>query len=216
MTEIMVVDDDQDLRESIAEVLRGAGFGVTVAPGGAAALEFLDRQQVDLVLLDLVMPGMGGLEVMRHFREKMPRLPVIMLTAFATVENAVEAMRQGAQDYVTKPFRVDTLLASVRRTLEEASFESCRATMDMDTLMGSLANPIRRQMLAAVEQAGSLRFMDICRQLGMEDHTKMNFHLKVLKEAGVLTQDDRKRYFLTNEGRLVMECARLLVKKLSA
>jgi DNA-binding response OmpR family regulator len=215
MTEIMVVDDNRDLRESVAEVLGGAGFAITLAADGEAALELIGRQKFDLVLLDLVMPGLGGLEVLRRLREKSPRLPVIMLSAFATVENAVEAMRQGAQDYVTKPFRVDTLLASVRRTLEEASFESCRASMSMDAIMGCLANPIRRQILSFVEQEGSLRFMDICRRLEIEDHTKMNFHLKVLKEAGFLTQDDHKLYLLTKNGLQVMECARLLVQKLS-
>ncbi|MEW6595056.1 MAG: response regulator [Thermodesulfobacteriota bacterium] len=216
MTEILVVDDDQDLRESVAEVLGGAGFQVAMAANGERALEFLGQRKFDLVLLDLIMPGMGGMEVMRRLRENAPRLPVIMLTAFATVENAVEAMRQGAQDYITKPFRVDTLLASVRRALEEASFETCRATVNMDTLMGSLANPLRRQILFCVEQEGSMRFMDICRHLEIEDHTKMNFHLKVLKEAGFLTQDERKLYLLTRQGRQVMECARMLVKKLSA
>ncbi|MBI5556101.1 MAG: response regulator [Deltaproteobacteria bacterium] len=215
MTEIMVVDDDLDLRESMAEVLGGAGFAVTLAADGVAALEIIGRQKFDLILLDLVMPGLGGLEVMRRLREKSPRLPVIMLSAFASVENAVEAMRQGAQDYVTKPFRVDTLLTSVRRTLEEASFESCRASMSMDRIMGCLANPIRRRILTFVEQESSLRFMDICRRLEIEDHTKMNFHLKVLKEAGFLAQDDRKHYLLTQNGLQVMECARLLVKKLS-
>lgn len=216
MTEIMVVDDDQDLRESLAEVLDGAGFSVVQAADGEAALVLLGQQKFDLVLLDLVMPGMGGLEVMRRLRERSPRLPVIILTAFATVEGAVDAMRHGAQDYVTKPFRVDTLLASVRRALEEASFESCRATVNMDTLMGSLANPLRRQILFYVEQEGSARFMDICRHLEIEDHTKMNFHLKVLKEADFLVQNERKLYLLTKQGRQVMECARMLVKKLSS
>lgn len=215
MTQIMVVDDDQYLREGIAEALGRAGFSVTLATDGETALGLMAQQKFDLVLLDLVMPGLSGLEVMRRLREKFPRLPVIMLSAFATVENAVEAMRQGAQDYVTKPFRVDTLLASVRRTLEEASFESCLATMSMDTIMGSLANTLRRRILSCVEQEGSLRFMDICRRLEIDDHTKMNFHLKVLKEAGFLTQDDHKFYLLTKTGLQAMDCIRIFVNKLS-
>ncbi len=215
MTEIMVVDDDLDLRESIAEVLGGAGFAVTTAADGETALGLLGQQKFDLVLLDLVMPGLSGMEVLRRLREQLPRLPVIMLSAFATVENAVEAMRQGAQDYVTKPFRVDTLLTSVRRTLEEAGFASCRTAVNMDTVMGSLANPLRRRILACVEQEGALRFMDLCRRLEMEDHTKMNFHLKVLKEAGFLAQDDHKLYLLTKAGQQAMECARLFVKHIA-
>lgn len=215
MTEIMVVDDDEDLRENLAEVLSGHDFTVTTAAGGEEALELLEQRPFDLILLDLVMPAMGGMEVLRRIREKTPRLPVIIFSAFATVENAVEAMRQGAQDYITKPFRLESLLASVRRTLEEARFESCRLTLDMDAIMGCLANSMRRDILSSVADAGSLRFMDICRHLEIEDHTKMNFHLKVLKEAGFLTQDENKRYMPTSQGLQVMDCARTLMKKLS-
>jgi len=215
MLEIMVVDDDQDLRENLDEILSSAGFAVTLAANGEEALERLARHRFDLVLLDLVMPGLSGLEVLRRVREKLPRLPVIMFSAFASVENAVEAMRQGAQDYVTKPFRVETLLTSVRRTLEEARFTACGATLNMDAIMGSLANPLRRQILFFLEQEGSLRFMDICRRLEVEDHTKMNFHLKILKEAGLLSQDEQKLYRLSNQGGQVMECTRFLMKKLS-
>lgn len=215
MIEILVVDDDQYLREGMAEVLERAGFAVSLAADGEIALALIGRQKFDLVLLDLVMPGLGGMEVMRRLREKLPRLPIIMVSAFATVENAVEAMRQGAQDYVTKPFRADTLLAAVRRAMEEARFESCWATMNMDTIMGSLANPLRRRIISCVEEDGSLRFMDICRRLEIDDHTKLNFHLKVLKEAGFLTQDDNKLYLLTATGRQAMEGARLFAKKIS-
>lgn len=215
MIEIIVVDDDQDLRENLDEILTSAGFAVTLASDGEEALERLAHHRFDLVLLDLVMPGLGGLETLRRIREKLPRLPVIMFSAFASVENAVEAMRQGAQDYVTKPFRVETLLTSIRRTLEEARFTTCGATLNMDTIMACMANPLRRRILFSLEQEKSLRFMDICRHLEIEDHTKMNFHLKILKEAGLLGQDEQKLYHLNDQGRQVVECARFLMKKLS-
>ena len=214
MTEIMVVDDDQDLRESMAEVLEGAGFSVTRAGRGEEALEHLARKNFDLILLDLVMPGLGGLELLGRIKDKMPRLPVIMITAFATVENAVAAMRHGASDYVTKPFRIDTLLASVGRALEEARFECCRTSLDLDSVLSSLSNPFRRKILAQLEQDTALRFMDLCRRLGLEDHTKMNFHLKILKEAGFLEQDESKLYLLTQHGTQALDCVRFLMKKL--
>ena len=215
MLEVMVVDDDQDLREGVAEVLGGAGFAVTQASRGKEALEYLAQKNFDLILLDLVMPGMGGLELLGHIRDKAPRMPIIMITAFASVDNAVAAMRQGASDYVTKPFRVDGLLASVGRVLEEARFESCRTSLDLDTVLSCLSNPLRREILAHVEESGSLRFMDICRKLGLEDHTKMNFHLKILKEADFLTQDANKLYLLTSLGTQVLGCVRFLMKKLT-
>ena len=124
-------------------------------------------------------------------------------------------MRQGASDYVTKPFRIDTLLASVGRVLEEARFESCRTSLDLDTVLSCLANPLRREILAQVEQEGALRFMDLCRKLELEDQTKMNFHRKILKEAGFLSQDENKLYGLTAQGAQVLGCVRFLMKKLA-
>ena len=214
MTEIMVVDDDQDLRESMAEVLEGAGFSVTLAWRGEEALEHLARKNFDLILLDLVMPCLGGLELLGRIRDKAPRLPVIMITAFASIDNAVAAMQQGASDYVTKPFRIDGLLASVGRVLEEARFESCRTSLDLDSVLSSLSNPFRRKILAQLEQAGALRFMDLCRRLELKDHTKMNFHLKILKEAGFLEQNEDKLYLLTTQGTQALDCVRFLMKKL--
>jgi DNA-binding response OmpR family regulator len=215
MTEIMIVDDDQDLRESMAEVLDKAGFSVTQASRGEEALEHLARKKFDLVLLDLVMPGLGGLELLDRIKDKAPRLPVIMITAFASVENAVAAMRQGASDYVTKPFRIDGLLASVGRVLEEARFESCLTSVDLDSILSCLSNPLRREILARLEEEGALRFMDICRKLELEDHTKMNFHLKILKAADFLNQDENKLYQLTAHGTQVLGCVRFLMKKLA-
>ncbi|MBW6521081.1 MAG: response regulator [Desulfoarculaceae bacterium] len=214
MTEIMVVDDDQDLREIVAEVLREAGFTVAEASRGEEALEHLDHQNFDLILLDLIMPGLSGLELMGRIREKSPRMPVIMITAFASVDNAVAVMQLGASDYITKPFRIDELLASVGRALEEARFNSCMTSLDLDTVLSCLSNPLRRQILALVEQEGGLRFMDLCRKLELTDHTKMNFHLKILKEAAFLDQDDNKIYLLTYLGTQVLGCMRILMKKL--
>jgi DNA-binding response OmpR family regulator len=215
MIEILVVDDDQDLRESIAEVLSEAGFAVTEADRGEEALEHLAHKNLDLILLDLIMPGLSGLELMGRIREKSPRMPVIMITAFASVDNAVAAMRQGASDYITKPFRIDALLASVGRVLEEARFASCMTSLDLDTVLSCLSNPLRRQILVHVEQEGGLRFMDICRKLELTDHTKMNFHLKILKEADFLDQDDNKIYLVTSLGTQVLGCMRVLMKKLA-
>jgi len=216
MAEIMVVDDDQDLCESTAAVLAEAGFGVTLATRGQEALGRLQQGKLDLILLDLVMPGLSGLDLLGRIREKSPRLPVIMITAFASIENAVAAMRRGAADYLIKPCRVDVLLTAVRRALEESRFQAGQTELDIDKIMGCLANSIRRGILACLGQKGPLRFMDLCRQLAIEDHTKMNFHLKILKEAGFLTRDEHKLYRLSEHGLQVMDCTSFLVRKLSA
>ncbi|MBE0598050.1 MAG: response regulator [Desulfuromonadales bacterium] len=214
MAKILVVDDDRELRENIAEVLTEAGFEVLKAESGEKALQLLGPA-VDLVLLDLVMPGMGGMATLSLLKQHQPRLRVIMLTAFATVENAVEAMRRGADDYMTKPFKVGDLLMTVRKNLEEAKFQECHLALDMDQTFNCLSNPMRREILRCIGREGRIRFMDLARRLQIEDHTKMNFHLKLLREAGLVAQDERKLYTLTAEGRRVIGCMELLAHTLN-
>ena len=213
---ILVVDDDQELRENIREILAEAGFAVTEAASGEEALDCLERQDFGVVLLDLIMPGLGGREVLPLIKRQSPRARVIMITAFATVENAVSAMRKGADDYLTKPFRVDELLAAVRRCLEEARLQQCQAEIDVEETFNCLSNAMRRDVIHLLAREGRLRFMDIARKLGVEDHTKVNFHLKVLREARFVEQDSRKFYVLSREGRKVLDCMQVVLKNLSS
>jgi DNA-binding response OmpR family regulator len=212
---ILVVDDDLELRENICEILVEAGFAVTLAASGEEALAGLEQQEFDVILLDLIMPGIGGMATLVQLKQRYPGCKVVMMTAFATVDNAVEAMRKGADDYVTKPFRIDDLLATVRRILEQARFAECRFLLDMDSTFNCLANVLRREILQLVGRQ-RIRFMDIVRSLEIEDHTKINFHLKTLRDAGLIRQDDRKFYELTAEGRRIVDCVGHLVKNLTS
>ena len=213
---ILVVDDDQELRENIREILDDAGFAVTVAASGEEALDCLERQPFDVILLDLIMPGLGGKEVLPLIKRQSPSVKVIMITAFATIENAVSAMRKGADDYLTKPFKVDELLMAVRRCLEEARLQKCHSVIDVEDTFNCLANVMRREILFLLAREGRLRFMDITRKLEVEDHTKVNFHLKVLRDARFIEQDARKLYVLSKEGRKVVDCMQVVVKNLSS
>jgi len=206
MAKILVVDDDQDLRENLVEVLSDAGFTTDLAVNGDEAMEKLATAEFDLVLLDSIMPGMGGMETLPLIKRKYPKCKVIMLTAFSTVDGAVEAMRKGADDYVTKPFKINDLLVAVRRCLEEAKFVACGEMLNMDDMFKSLANATRRKSLSLLKEHGKLRFMDITRKLDIDDHTKVNFHLKVLKDAELLVQDGRKNYLLSEKGKKIIEC----------
>ena len=206
MNKILVVDDDQDLRENLVEVLDGAGFSPDSAKDGFAAIEKLAADKFDLVLLDSIMPGMGGMETLPLIKRNHPKTKVIMLTAFSTVEGAVEAMRKGADDYITKPFKINDLLVTVRRCLEEAKFVACNQLLNMDDTFKCLANATRRKTLALLKEHDKLRFMDITRKLDIDDHTKVNFHLKVLKDAALLEQDGRKYYQLSAKGKKIIEC----------
>jgi len=210
---ILVVDDDRELRETIIEILVDAGFAVSAAGSGEEALAILQGQSYDLVLLDMIMPGLGGQEILPLLKRQAPRARVIMITAFATVENAVAAMRRGADDYLTKPFKVDELLTAVRRTLEEARLVDCGFQIEMDSTFSCLANPIRRDILNLIGREQRLRFMDITRHLGIEDHTKMNFHLKMLRAADLVGQDEHKYYVLTQQGVRIMACLSQLTKE---
>ncbi len=211
MASVLVVDDDTDLQENVQEILSGAGFTVTLANRAEEALEILRQREFDVVLLDLMMPGMGGMEALPLIRRQAPRARVVMITAFATVQNAVEAMRRGAEDYLVKPFRLDELTVTVRRCLEAARFSECDSLLDADSTFHSLANPIRRDALRLIHRHGSLRFMEITRQMGIEDHTKVNFHLRILKEAHLVSQDESRKYSLTPEGASVAACVEALL-----
>ncbi len=112
---ILIVDDDAGQRSLLHSFLTAQGFQVLTADSGAAALALLDSQSVQMLISDVRMPGMSGLETLRRAREKHPLLPVLLVTAYADVRDAVHAMRDGAVDYLEKPIDLDEFLAIVRR-----------------------------------------------------------------------------------------------------
>lgn len=114
---ILTVEDDAAIRRGIVDALRYMGYGVLEAGHGDLGLEMAVQQQYDLLLLDLVLPGAGGLEILRAVRETRPTQPVIILTARGEEQDRVEGLRAGADDYVVKPFSVKELLARVEAVL---------------------------------------------------------------------------------------------------
>lgn len=115
---ILVVDDDESLRRVMQVQLQQSGYDAAAAASGAEALERLASVPVDLVLTDLKMPGMSGLDLLKRVRAEYPEVIVVLITAFGAVETAVEAMRSGAYDYVTKPVNIDELKMVLDRALE--------------------------------------------------------------------------------------------------
>ncbi|TLM63705.1 MAG: sigma-54-dependent Fis family transcriptional regulator [Deltaproteobacteria bacterium] len=115
---ILVVDDDTVIREGLRRVLTMEGYLVEAQANGRAAMERLQEASFDLLITDLKMPGMSGLEVLQAVRVLQPEMPVILITGFAAVDNAVEVMKNGAADYLAKPFANDELVAKVRKALE--------------------------------------------------------------------------------------------------
>lgn len=118
---IMVVDDERPVRESLRRALELEGYEIELAEGGGEALERLEGEsQPDALVLDVLMPGIDGLEVCRRLRREGNQLPVLMLTARAEIENRVAGLDAGADDYLTKPFALEELLARLRALLRRA------------------------------------------------------------------------------------------------
>jgi DNA-binding NtrC family response regulator len=120
---ILVVDDDESLRRVTQVQLEQSGYEVAAAADGNEALAVLERFPADMVITDLKMPGMSGLDLLKRIRAETPEIVVIMVTAFGTIENAVEAMRAGAYDYITKPVQIEELRMTVSRALEHLDLQ---------------------------------------------------------------------------------------------
>lgn len=118
---ILVVDDDADMRELVHDMLKDRGHQVTTAGSGAEALKVLGEQDIAVVLTDLRMKGMQGLELLAEIRRANPDIGVVLMTAFGSVETAVEAMKHGASDYLTKPVKKDEMVRVVERVMQETS-----------------------------------------------------------------------------------------------
>ncbi len=129
MTHILVVDDERNYLTILARILEEEGYRVSTADNAFAALELLSREQVALVLSDLKMPRMDGMEFFRRVREEFGELPFVILTAFATVETALEAMKAGVFDYLMKPFKNEEILLTVQKALDYARLRSENALL---------------------------------------------------------------------------------------
>lgn len=114
-TKLLIVEDDAGLREALLDTLEVAGYECLEAPSGEAALLHLQEQAVDMVISDIQMGGMNGLSLLKNIKNRWPQLPVLLMTAYAQIDDAVEAMREGAIDYLSKPFAPEVLLNQVSR-----------------------------------------------------------------------------------------------------
>jgi PAS domain S-box-containing protein len=115
---LLVVDDEESIREGAKRILTRMGFDVHMAANGEAGLKIVQEKDVDIVLLDLKMPGIDGMEVLHRIKEKHSRVLVIVITGFATLETAIEAMKRGAYDFIPKPFEPDQLRIVINRARE--------------------------------------------------------------------------------------------------
>jgi DNA-binding response OmpR family regulator len=157
MVEILVVDDDRDVAQSIEIALRRRGFRVTLAYSGVEALKVLHRYRPDLVLLDVVMPGMGGLEVCRRLRadESLADLPVIFLTARGRERDRIDGLRVGADDYLGKPFSLEELVLRIKAVLRRFHRDPVEEHPE-ELVVGSLRLNSRTFEVTTSERSGIL------------------------------------------------------------
>jgi DNA-binding NtrC family response regulator len=204
MKKILVTEDDQKMRDGLVEILKEEGYEVDFAQNGQKGLEKIKEKDYDIVLTDLIMPVMDGMELLRNIKHTKPGTSVIIITAFGTIENAVEAIKVGASEYITKPFKIDEVQSKIKKVLAEREFKKSPHIMDSNVIK-AISNPIRKDTVELLARAGKLKFTDIKNMLKIDDATKLSFHLRVLKFNNLIEQDSEKVYMLSDSGKKLME-----------
>jgi len=142
--QILVVDDEKIMQDSCSRILTKEGYSVSISECGEDAIEKFDTDPFDLVLLDLKMPGLGGIETLRRLKEMEPGITILIMTGYPSIETAVKAIKLGAYDYITKPFSPDSLRIAINRALERKSLvienhhlrKQLKAKNEADTTVG--------------------------------------------------------------------------------
>jgi DNA-binding NtrC family response regulator len=156
---VLIVDDEPDLVENSARILGRIGYDCIAATDPHRGLEMIETERPDLLLTDLKMPGVDGIALLRHAREVDPAMPVVMITAFATIESAVAAIKEGAFDYLPKPFSVEQLRVAVDRALRHRGLqvenrnlrEQLQRALGLENIIGT--SPAMTQVFELVKKA---------------------------------------------------------------
>ncbi len=155
---ILVVDDDAAMREMLESLFSANGYDVDTADSAETALEKNREVEFDAILSDIRMPGKSGTELVGELRELRPRTPVVLMTAFGSIDSAVEAMRVGALDYITKPFEPAAVQLTLERALERRELEEenqrLRRAVDRTSALGDLIgdSPAMREVFAVIRK----------------------------------------------------------------
>ena len=150
---LLVVDDEKSVRDLLERILKEAGYNVVTAANGREALDKVSELNIELAVLDIKMPVMSGMEALRQLTTNRPEICVVMATAVSDAQTAVEAMKLGAYDYITKPFNRDDLLLTIQRALEKKhlQMENERHQLELHKRLGEQAQRLQEQFVDLVE-----------------------------------------------------------------
>ncbi|MBI5892984.1 MAG: sigma-54-dependent Fis family transcriptional regulator [Deltaproteobacteria bacterium] len=196
---VLVVDDDKSTREAIEDFLQhqNQNLAIKTASDGYTALDLVKAENFDIIITDLKMPGMDGLEVLKSVKEIEPDAVVILVTGYATVETAIEAMKHGAYDYITKPFRLEELLIVIKNACERVRLKRQNKAM-LEELRKSYEEIDRLKKSAGYHGAsnGQGAFIEKRRSGAVVLELE---RLARLKESGLITDEEinmlKKRFF---------------------
>ena len=186
-TKILVVDDEKRIRDVCQEMLTNEGFLVSVAQDGYRGLEIIQNEHFDIILLDLMMPGISGMDLLRHIKEKLPDTIVIVITGYATLEHGVGAMKNGAFDFLPKPFSPEDLRLVIKkaidymRTLQDIANEKSR----MRTLINHLGDGV---MATDAEKKIALANPAFLKMIGYRGKSVIGMHVQNLIKNERLNQ----------------------------
>ncbi|MGO8671023.1 MAG: sigma-54-dependent transcriptional regulator [Capsulimonadaceae bacterium] len=155
---LLIADDEPNIRRVLEAIFKKDGYTVLVAENGAHALQLADKNQIDVLITDLIMPDLNGVDLLRKIKERNPRLIAIMITAYATIKTCVDAMRYGAADYITKPFDMNEIRAVVKRATTRAaevrtSHSDAPARRPVAQVITNAVSPAMRDTLEMIQRA---------------------------------------------------------------
>lgn len=207
---IFILDDDEEFCLNLEEILTGEGFAVVKSQSPLESLEKIRKKKFSLLLIDYLMPNMSGLDFIAEIRKTNTLMRIILMTAYSSVETAIDSIKKGANDFIAKPFKKDELLLKIGKNLQELKFLECACqNAQMDDILSCVSNKIRREVLFILAAEGKQRFMDLVRKIEIEDHTKINFHLKILLKNKLIVHKDHK-YGISENGEKMLKCLKHL------
>ncbi|MBN1847154.1 MAG: response regulator [Deltaproteobacteria bacterium] len=227
---ILVVDDEKVIRDGCHRVLNGKGYQVLTAENGKIALDILIKDHIDIILLDLKMPVMSGEEVLERTSSQYPEIPVIIITGHGTIDTAVECMKKGAYDFITKPFQFDPFLLTINRAAEKRKLEQKAKNLQdenvknlydlyleksrLRTIINCMANGVmvnNRNMEVVLHNPALMKLLEISEQ--KENPLPLN---KIIRNESLVSTLDKIQSGKTSEGEFISQEIKAMKKTLRA